>query len=60
MQMSTNILKCMAIQSVVQALGWGLIWLHSGIYEILENLSHSYIYLKTTKCIIMIPMEPYT
>lgn len=34
MQMSTNILKFMAIQSVVQALGWGLIWLHSGIYEI--------------------------
>lgn len=33
MQMSTNILKFMAIQ----ALGWGLIWLHSGIYEILEN-----------------------
>lgn len=39
MQMSTNILKFMAIQSVVQALGWGLIWLHSGIYEILKKPS---------------------
>lgn len=33
MQMSTNILKFMAIKSVVQALGW----LHSGIFKILKN-----------------------
>lgn len=59
MKLSTNIVKSMAPWSVVQVLG-GVNMATLWFFKILENLLYSNLYLKKTKCMVMIPIKPYT